>query len=129
MVTYIAPDYIMRRDVYQAIADPIRRDIIGLLAGRSLNLNAVAENFEVSRPAISKHIKILVECGLVEVSRIGREHVCTARLNKLREVSKWVDKYEVFWKKKLDALSSYLEEEQNVHSFKSKGKEKSSSKK
>ena len=70
----------MRRDVFQAIADPTRREIINLLAHESLNLNAVAENFNISRPAISKHIKILTECGLVDIRKEGRERYCDARL-------------------------------------------------
>ena len=64
----------MRRDVFQAIADPTRREIIELLAGKQLTLNAVADNFTISRPAISKQIKILTECGLVTITRQGREH-------------------------------------------------------
>ena len=70
----------VRRDVFQAIADPTRREIINLLAHKSLNLNAVAEQFDVSRPAISKHIKILTECGLITISQQGRERYCEAKL-------------------------------------------------
>jgi DNA-binding transcriptional ArsR family regulator len=66
----------MRRDVYQAIADPTRRDIIGMLAYESLNLNAISDKFEISRPAISKHIKILTECGLITIEQKGRERFC-----------------------------------------------------
>ena len=99
-----------RRDVFQAIADPTRREIINLLAHQSLNLNALAENFRVSRPAISQQIKILVQCGLVEVSKQGRERFCEARLEKLDEVSQWVEKYRVFWNTKLDALGKYLDD-------------------
>jgi DNA-binding transcriptional ArsR family regulator len=98
----------MRRDVFQAIADPTRRAIIDLLAGKSLNLNAVAGNFDISRPAISKHIKILTECGLVVVKQRGRERYCEVNLASLREVSKWVKQYKVFWTKKPDALEQYL---------------------
>src|SRR5579863_58819 len=98
-----------RRDVFQAIADPTRREIINLITHRSLNLNSVAENFEVSRPAISKHIKILIECGLVVIKQHGRERYCEARLEKLHEVSDWVDEYRKFWSKKLDALEDYLD--------------------
>ena len=100
----------MRRDVFQAIADPTRREIINLLASQSLNLNAVADNFEISRPAISKHIKILTECGLVIIKQRGRERFCEAKLDKLNDVSVWVEKYKDFWNKKLDALETYLEE-------------------
>jgi DNA-binding transcriptional ArsR family regulator len=98
----------MRRDVFQAIADPTRREIINLVAHQSLNLNSVAENFNVSRPAISKHIKILTECGLIVINQQGRERFCEARLEKLNEVSDWVERYKAFWESKLDALEEYL---------------------
>jgi DNA-binding transcriptional ArsR family regulator len=98
----------MRRDVFQAIADPTRREIINMIAGQSLNLNAVAENFSISRPAISKHIKILTECGLIVIRQQGRERFCEAKLQKLNEVSQWVERYRVFWTKKLDALENFL---------------------
>jgi DNA-binding transcriptional ArsR family regulator len=98
----------MRRDVFQAIADPTRREIISLLATQSLNLNSVAEKFDVSRPAISKHIKILEECGVVVVYQKGRERVCEAKLEKLNEVAEWIEKYRQMWESKLDALEEYL---------------------
>jgi DNA-binding transcriptional ArsR family regulator len=98
----------MRRDVFQAIADPTRREIINLIAHKSLNLNAVAENFNMSRPAISKHIKILTECGLIVINQQGRERYCEPRLEKLNEVSSWVEQYSKFWNAKLDALEDYL---------------------
>ncbi len=101
----------MRRDVFQAIADPTRRAIINMIAHQSLNLNAVAENFDVSRPAISKHIKILTECGLIEIKQRGRERYCEARLRQLNEVSQWVEQYRVFWTSKLDALELFLAKE------------------
>lgn len=100
----------MRRDVFQAIADPTRRKIIGMVAQQPLNLNAVAENFQVSRPAISKHIKILTECGLIEIKQQGRERYCEAKLDKLSDVSVWVEQYRQFWEQKLDALEKYLHE-------------------
>jgi DNA-binding transcriptional ArsR family regulator len=98
----------MRRDAFQAIADPTRREIINLVAGQSLNLNAVAENFDMSRPAISKHIKILTECGLIIIKQKGRERYCEAQLHKLSEVSKWLEQYRIFWTRKLDALEHFL---------------------
>lgn len=100
----------MRRDVFQAIADPTRREILKLVSKEPLNLNAVAENFHVSRPAISKHIKILSECGLVRVQQQGRERYCVAQLQQLREVSLWLEQYRQFWEQKLDSLEAYLEE-------------------
>jgi len=98
----------MRRDVFQAIADPTRREIIHMLATQSLNLNAVAEQFDISRPAISKHIKILTECGLINIHQQGRERVCEAKLETLNEVSDWVSQYRQFWEAKLDSLETYL---------------------
>ena len=103
----------MRRDVFQAIADPTRREILNLIAHQSLNLNAVAENFNISRPAISKHIKLLTECGLVEVKQQGRERYCEAKLEKLNEVSEWVEQYRKYWESKLDALEVYLADMQS----------------
>lgn len=102
---------IMRRDVFQAIADPTRRAIINMIAHQPLNLNAVAEKFDVSRPAISKHIKILTQCGLVTVKQQGRERYCEARLQKLNEVSEWIEQYRIFWTNKLDALENFLARE------------------
>jgi DNA-binding transcriptional ArsR family regulator len=113
----------MRRDVFQAIADPTRRAIINMIAHKSLNLNAVAENFDVSRPAISKHIKILTECGLITIRQQGRERYCEARLERLNEVSDWVEQYRVFWTKKLDALGAFLDEaSSDEKAIKRKGK-------
>jgi DNA-binding transcriptional ArsR family regulator len=101
----------MRRDVYQAIADPNRRAIINLLAHQRLTLNAVAENFNVSRPAISKHVKILTECGLVIMTKEGRERYCQVNFKPLGEVLHWMKQYEQFWNNKLDALGAFLEAE------------------
>ena len=101
----------MRRDVFQAIADPTRRKIIGLLATRSLTLNGVAEQFNISRPAISKHIRILTECGLVTITQQGRERQCAADLKRLKDVADWTEQYRTFWTEKLDALEVFLEKE------------------
>ena len=98
----------MRRDVFQAIADPTRREIINMIAHQSLNLNSVAEQFQISRPAVSKHIKILTECGLITIKQRGRERYCEAKLQKLNEVAEWVEQYRVFWMKKMDALERFL---------------------
>lgn len=98
----------LRRDVFQAIADPHRRAIIDLVSQQELSLNRIAENFEISRPAVSKHIKILTECGLIIISKKGRERICEPNLQKLGEVSNWVDQYKTFWNNKLDALEKFL---------------------
>ena len=101
----------MRRDVFQAIADPTRREIIQLLSKQSLNVNAVADNFDISRPAISRHVRILTECGLLVIRRQGRERYCQADLRKLKQVADWTERYREFWTKKLDALEEYLEKD------------------
>jgi len=99
-----------RRDVFQAIADPTRREIIHLIAHQALNLNAIAENFDVSRPAISQHIKILTECGLIVIRKQGRERYCEARLQSLNEVADWVEKYRKMWAVRFEKLDDLLDE-------------------
>jgi DNA-binding transcriptional ArsR family regulator len=99
-----------RRDVFQAIADPTRRAIIGLLAQQTRTLSAIAENFDISQPAISKHMRILTECGLVVVIKKGRERHCTARLRALEEVTRWAEQYKKFWSDRLDKLEDLLNE-------------------
>lgn len=99
----------MRRDVFQAIADPTRREIINLIAHQPMNLNTIAENFDISRPAISQHVKILTECGLLTIKQQGRERICEAKLESLNEVSEFVEQYREMWTEKLDALDLYLE--------------------
>ena len=101
----------MRRDVFQAIADPTRRDIIDLLSDKPLTVNALAENFDISRPAISKHLKILRECGLVQMKTRGRERICSARLENLKAVAEWTAQYRRFWNEKLDALEKLLKKD------------------
>ncbi len=101
----------MRRDVFQGIADPTRRAIINLVAKNPLTLNAVAGKFAISRPAISRHIRILAECGLVTVTAQGRERHCQANLRQLQEVSEWIEPYRNFWTGKLNALGSFLSKE------------------
>ena len=115
-----------RRDVFQAIADPTRRQIINLIAQKSMNLNAIADNFDISRPAISQHIKILTECGIVIIRQQGRERFCEAKLEALSEVSNWVDQYRQYWNVKFNSLDKYLSkvQSQNRSIKKSKGKSK-----
>ena len=100
----------MRRDVFQAIADPNRRAILGLLANQKLSLNRVAEHFDISRPAISRHVKILAECGLIVVHQHGRERYYEVRVERLNEVSDWVEQYRQIWENRLDRLDEYLQE-------------------
>ncbi len=98
-----------RRDVYQAIADPTRRAIISMIADEPHNVNAIAEKFDISRQATSLHIKILTDCGLITIRQEGRDRYCEARLEKLSEVSAWVDQYKQHWESKLDSLENYLQ--------------------
>jgi DNA-binding transcriptional ArsR family regulator len=98
-----------RRDVYQAIADPTRRAIINMIASQPHNVNAIAEKFDVSRQAISLHVKILIDCGLVTIKQRGRDRFCEAQLDQLHEVSAWVEQYRQHWESKLDALETYIE--------------------
>ena len=102
----------MRRDIFQAIADPNRRAILNLLARQKLTLNGVAGHFSISRPAVSKHIKILEECGLVLIYQQGRARYCAVRPEKLKEVSDWLDQYRSLWEDRFDRLDQYLEEAQ-----------------
>jgi DNA-binding transcriptional ArsR family regulator len=97
-----------RRDSFQAIADPTRRQIIGLVVKRPMTLNEIAGRFDITRQAISLQVKVLEECGLIVVTRQGRERYCEARLDGLSEVSLWIAKYRKYWESKLDSLESYL---------------------
>jgi len=98
-----------RRDVYQAIADPTRRAIINMISLQPHNVNSIAEKFDVTRQAISLHIKILTDCGLIVIKQQGRDRFCEAQLGHLSEVSQWVDQYRQHWESKLDAMETYIE--------------------
>lgn len=99
---------IARRDVFQAIADPTRRQIIELLSERPMNLNALAGNFEISRPAISQHIKVLSECGLIEIETRGRERYCKIRPEELVPAFMWLEQYHKQWMARIDAFENYV---------------------
>lgn len=98
----------MRRDVFQAIADPIRRDIIQLLANEALTVNTIAEQFDISRPAISKHLKILNECGIINFDQKGRERICLIQAQNLLPAFMWMEQYKNLWEDRLDSFESYL---------------------
>ncbi|GAA0720197.1 metalloregulator ArsR/SmtB family transcription factor [Aquimarina litoralis] len=98
----------MRRDVFQAIADPIRRNIISILANQTLSVNAIAEKFDVSRPAISKHLKILEECGIISISKKGRERYCLIQPQNLIPAFLWIEQYKNLWEDRLDSFEDYL---------------------
>ncbi|PBQ32823.1 transcriptional regulator [Sphingobacteriaceae bacterium] len=100
----------IRRDVFQAIADPTRREIITIVARRPQNLNAIADQFDVTRQAVSLHIKILNECGLIMITKKGRERYCEARLEQLSEVQEWVAHSKKLWAGRFNALEKLLDE-------------------
>lgn len=101
----------MRRDAFQAIADPTRREIIGMLAEGPLNVNELSDRFSMSRTAVSKHLRMLDECGVVEVMKRGRERHYQAKLDALAEVAVWVNQYKLFWHDRLDRLETLLKAE------------------
>ena len=98
----------MRRDVFQAIADPTRRDIIVLFAKEAMTPNTVAERFDLSRQAISKHIKILTECGLLSLDIQGREYYYTIQPKKLAEVNDWLEPLRELWETRFKQLDHVL---------------------
>jgi len=99
-----------RRDVFQAIADPTRRKIIHLVSRRPMNLTAIAGHFDISRPAISQQIKILNECGLVELTKEGRETICTIRAAELKKIADWASQYQELWMERIDSFEQYVNE-------------------
>ena len=103
----------MRRDVFQAIADPVRRDIIEMLVEEPQTVNQIAERFQISRPAISKHLKILNECGVVTTQQLGRERYCAIEPMNLLPAYQWLEKYKQQWEERLDSFENYLEELKN----------------
>ena len=100
----------MRRDPFQAIADPTRRDILALIAREAMTPNTVAERFDLSRQAISKHIKILTECGLLSLEIQGREYYYTIQPRKLVEVSDWLEPFRKMWDTKFSQLDDVFKE-------------------
>lgn len=98
----------MRRDVFQAIADPTRRAIIGLLAEQAMTPNAIAERFDSTRQAVSKHLRILSECELVEQEQKGREIFYQLEINKMKEIDRWLDQLRQIWKNRFNQLDETL---------------------
>lgn len=103
-----------RRDVFQAIADPTRRQIINLVAHQPMNLKTITEYFDISRPAISQQIKILNECGLIEIKKEGRETFCAIRPGELKKIAEWVEQYQGLWESRLNSFEAYLTKLQSV---------------
>lgn len=104
----------MRRDIYQAIADPTRRAIIALIAMQAMSPSAIAAHFEMSRQAISKHMKILTECEMVSLDHKGREVYYQLRVEKIKEIDKWLEQFRKIWEgryKQLDHLLATIKQD------------------
>lgn len=99
-----------RRDVFQAIADPIRREIIDILSHKKLSVNEVAEHFNITRQAVSKQLKILDECGLVTVTKQGRERYYTIEPKSLIPAFLWIEQYKKQWEERIDSFEDYLQQ-------------------
>jgi len=98
----------MRRDIFQAIADPTRRAIIALIALQAMTPNAIAENFHTTRQAVSKHLRILTECNLVKQESRGREIYYSLEIEKMKEIDAWLQKYRNIWESRFNQLDTLL---------------------
>jgi len=98
----------IRRDIFQAIADPTRRAIIGLIALQAMTPNALAEHFNTSRQAVSKHIQILTECELVKQEQQGREIYYSLEIEKMKEIDKWLNQFRKIWEARFNQLDQVL---------------------
>lgn len=98
----------MRRDIFQAIADPTRRSIIALIAMQAMTPNALAEHFDVTRQAVSKHLKILAECDLVKQEQQGREIYYQLELEKMKEIDLWLEQFRKMWENRFEQLDNVL---------------------
>ncbi|MDJ1506884.1 metalloregulator ArsR/SmtB family transcription factor [Xanthocytophaga agilis] len=98
----------MRRDIFQAVADPTRRAIIGLIALQAMTPNAIADNFNTTRQAVSKHLRILTECELVKQEQKGREIYYSLEIDKLKEVDKWMEQFRKIWETRYNQLDDVL---------------------
>ena len=103
----------MRRDVFNAIADPTRRSILMSLTTESQNVNALADRFDITRQAVSLHIKYLNECGIISIKKEGRERLCELRVEKLTEVADWLEPFRKMWLGKFNQLDNLLDELQS----------------
>jgi DNA-binding transcriptional ArsR family regulator len=98
----------MRRDIFQAIADPTRRAIIALIALQAMTPNAIAENFNTSRQAVSKHLRILTECELVKQEQQGREIYYSLEIEKMKEIDQWLEQFRNIWETQFNQLDEVL---------------------
>ena len=98
----------MRRDIFQAIADPTRRAIITLIALQAMTPNAIADNFNTTRQSVSKHLRILTECELVKQEQKGREIYYTLEIEKMKEIDKWIEQFREIWETRFNQLDKVL---------------------
>ncbi|MEI9808257.1 MAG: metalloregulator ArsR/SmtB family transcription factor [Bacteroidota bacterium] len=98
----------MRRDIFQAIADPTRRAILVLIALQAMTPNAIADNFNMTRQSVSKHLRILTECELVKQEQQGREIYYSLEIEKMKEVDKWLDQFRKIWETQFNQLDNVL---------------------
>ncbi|MES2592937.1 MAG: metalloregulator ArsR/SmtB family transcription factor [Bacteroidota bacterium] len=98
----------MRRDIFQAISDPTRRAILVLIASHAMTPNAIAEHFDTSRQAVSKHLRILMECELVKQEQAGREIYYQLEAEKMKEIDKWLDQFKQIWQSRYNELDNVL---------------------
>jgi len=98
----------MKRDIFQAIADPTRRAILVLVATNALTPNAIAEQFNTTRQAVSKHIKILNECELLDEKKVGREIYYQLKIDKMKEVDQWLEQFKKIWESRFSQLDQVL---------------------
>lgn len=98
----------MRRDIFQAIADPTRRAIIALIAVQAMTPNAIAEHFDTTRQTVSKHLKILTECEVVKQEHQGREIYYQLEIAKMKEIDKWLEQFRVIWESRFLQLDQLL---------------------
>lgn len=98
----------MRRDIFQAIADPTRRGIITLIALQAMTPNAIAENFNTTRQAVSKHLRILTECDLIKQEQKGREIYYSLEIDKMKEIDQWMEQFRAIWETRFNQLDNLL---------------------
>ncbi|SEL15544.1 DNA-binding transcriptional regulator, ArsR family [Olivibacter domesticus] len=98
----------MRRDIFQAIADPTRRAIITLIAIQAMTPNAIAEHFDTTRQSVSKHLRILTECELIKQEQRGREIYYQLEIDKMKEIDKWLEQFRKIWEDRFDNLDKLL---------------------
>ncbi|KIO78821.1 ArsR family transcriptional regulator [Pedobacter lusitanus] len=98
----------MRRDIFQAISDPTRRAIIALIAIQAMTPNTIAEHFDTTRQAVSKHLKVLTECELVKQEHQGREIYYQLEIDKMKEIDKWLEQFREIWETRYQQLDDLL---------------------